>query len=88
MSQDESHLLDGYSLTTAKILYRLPDFESVLQTYIWQDYDFAPKYPKLQGFLEFWRKEIDGKLHSVHVNHRELISPSEVQFVKHEATLH
>lgn len=69
--------LQGYSLTTAEILYRMPDARSLLQTYVWQDYDLAPRYPKLRRFLDFWERELDGPLHSVKVGRRELISAAE-----------
>ena len=49
-------LLKGYSLTTAEILYRLPDHPALLQSYIWQDYDMSPRFPKLLGFLDFWTR--------------------------------
>lgn len=58
---------DGYRLTTAEILYHLPDHPLLLQTYIWQEFDKAPEYQRLQEFLKFWLKEIEGKLHSVKV---------------------
>jgi uncharacterized protein Usg len=45
----------GYGLTTAQILYRMPDHPSLLQTYIWQNYDLFPKFPALTDFLIFWR---------------------------------
>ena len=56
-----------YRLTTAKIVYRLPDEPERLQTFIWQKFDAAPEFPELSKFLDFWRKNIDGKLHSVMV---------------------
>ncbi len=59
--------LSEYRLTTAELLYRLPDHPQLLQSYIWQDYDRAPDFPMLLKFLEFWEREIDGKLHSVAV---------------------
>jgi hypothetical protein len=43
--------LEGFSLTTAEILYRLPDHPRLLQSYIWQDCYLAPKFPKLVDFL-------------------------------------
>ena len=61
--------LNDYRLTTAEILYRLPDHPGVLQTYIWQELDLAPRYPVLRKFLDFWERQIDGKLHSVRVAH-------------------
>jgi uncharacterized protein Usg len=56
-----------YRLTTAEIVYRLPDDPEQLQTFIWQKFDVAPDFPELSKFLDFWRKNIDGKLHSVKV---------------------
>lgn len=56
-----------YHLTTAEILYHLPDHPTLLQSYIWQDYDIAPRYPVLHKFLGFWTRELEGKLHSVRV---------------------
>jgi uncharacterized protein Usg len=51
---------DAYGLTTAHILYGLPDHPSLLQSYVWQDYDLAPKFPELRRFLEFWQREQEG----------------------------
>ena len=78
--------LAGYSLTTAEILYRLPDHPSLLQTYIWQDYDLHPRFPKLGNFLEFWSKNIEGQLHRIKVAHARLIHPCELKF--HSGALH
>ncbi len=57
----------GYQLTTAEILYHLPDFPDILQTYVWQEFDLAPRFPVLHQFLDFWSRELDGTLHSVRV---------------------
>lgn len=85
---DFSRMLKGYSLTTAEILYHLPDHPSLLQTYIWQDYDLHPKFPKLRSFLDFWEANLDGKLYKVSVSHRNLISPAEITHIGTELRLH
>jgi uncharacterized protein Usg len=78
MNQSEMELmLTGHGLTTAQIFYRMPDFESVIQTYVWQDYDTAPDFPKLFDFLDFWKRKLEGPLHSVQFTHRRLIQPGE-----------
>jgi uncharacterized protein Usg len=77
VSRDFEKQVNGFGLTTAHILYRLPDYQNILQTYVWQDYDLAPEYPTLRRFLEFWQREIEGPLHSVRVAHNRLIKPSE-----------
>jgi uncharacterized protein Usg len=66
--------LSEYRLTTAELLYRLPDHPMLLQSYLWQDYDRAPDFPMLLKFIEFWQREIDGKLHTVLVKHETMIT--------------
>ena len=80
--------LEGFSLTTAEILYRLPDHPTLLETYVWQDYDMAPRFPVLMKFLAFWRDRLDGPLHSVRVAHTTLIKPAEIRKVDAEMLLH
>ena len=79
--------MGDYRLTTAQIIYHLPDHENLLQEFIWQEYDVAPRYPSLQEFLGFWVKKIEGKLHSVYVAKQEIITPSDYRFADWEGTL-
>lgn len=80
--------LAGFSLTTAEILYRLPDHPSLLQSYIWQEYDSAPRFPKLKSFLDFWTAKLEGKLYKVTVTHSKLIRPAELRLVGAELKVH
>jgi len=73
--------LRGHVLTTAHILYCMPDHPHLLQTFIWQDYDQAPRFPILNRFLDFWQREIEGRLFSVSIAHRGLVSPAELRAV-------
>jgi uncharacterized protein Usg len=75
--------LAGYRLTTAEILYHLPDHPRLLQSFIWQHLDLAPSYPELHRFLDFWTREIDAKLHSVRVASSRLIRPAEWRHVRY-----
>ena len=79
--------LKDYRLTTAQILYHLPDHPALLQTYLWQEYDIAPVFPELKKFLEFWSKRIDGRLHSVYVASHKIITPGDTRFYDAEITL-
>src|SRR5579872_2300870 len=80
--------LRGYRLTTAEILYRLPDHPAMLQSFIWQDLDLAPRFPKLSKFLQFWQTSLDGKLFSVRVASCGMVSPSELALISREFVLH
>ena len=88
VSKDFIRQLEGYGLTTATILYGLPDHPKLLQTFIWQEYDLAPKFPVLHNFLAFWKRELEGPLHSVTVAHSRLIKPAEFKAVDGILTLH
>jgi len=83
----EKQLYNNYRLTTANIFYHLPDYPELLQEYIWQEYDLAPKFPALHDFLDFWAHELDGKLHSVYVASKKLIMPNEHLYYNAELTL-
>ena len=80
--------IPDWRLTTAEILYHLPDHPGVLQTFIWQQVDRAPGFPELSRFLDFWRREIEGPLHSVRVASSALIRPAELRYTNGQFTLH
>ena len=79
--------LRDYRLTTAEITYHMPDFPALLQKFIWQELDLAPKFPHLHKFLDFWHRNLDGRLHSVRVASCELIRPAEFRLVSNVLTL-
>ena len=85
---DTELMLKGYGLTTAEFFYRMPDYQNVLNSFVWQEYDLAPDHPRLFEFVEFWKKEIEGPLHSVRFTHRKLIGPGQWQNMVGEFTLH
>lgn len=74
--------MEGYGLTTAHILYRMPDHPSLLQSYVWQHYDLAPKFPELEKFLAFWDRELEGPIYKVEFAHKRLVGPNEWRTVK------
>ena len=89
MQKSETELmLEGYGLTTAELFYGMPDYPSVLNSFIWQEYDLAPDHPRLFEFIDFWKSEIEGPLRSVRFTHRKLISAGEYRNVTGEFTVH
>ncbi len=80
--------LRDYRLTTAEILYHLPDHPGLLQSYLWQNLDIAPAFPELRRFLQFWTREIEGKLHSIRVASGGTIRPAVMRHIDHLMALH
>ena len=79
MSTDRDFLLQvqGYGLMTAEVAYYMPDHPDLLQLFVWQQYDVAPRFPVLHRFLDHWRTDIEAVLHSVRVAHQHLVRPAE-----------
>ena len=73
--------MSGSGLTTAEIYYYRPDAQSLLQLFVWQEYDLAPDFPVLFQFLENWQQQLEGALHSVSISHQRLTKPAELRAV-------
>lgn len=86
--KDFEKQLRNYRLTTAEILYFMPDHPLLLQSYIWQELDLCPDFPTLKQFLNFWENNLDGRLHSVVIASAKLIQPSEVRHFPEGFWLH
>ena len=71
-----SQQLRGSRLTTAEVLYYLPDHPKLIQSFLWQTLDEAPRYPRVAQFLGFWRREIDAAIHSVRVGQVDAVRPA------------
>lgn len=67
----------GFGLTTAQIVYRMPDHLDLFQEYVWQRYDTFPEFPVLTAFIDFWQNKLDGPIHRVTVAHARLLMPAD-----------
>jgi uncharacterized protein Usg len=82
-SADFAKQVKGYGLTTAQILYRMPDHRNLVQEYLWQEYDLSPNFPELKKFLDYWRRNLDGPVLSVTITHAKIIKPVEFKAPGH-----
>jgi uncharacterized protein Usg len=78
----------GERLTTAEVLYYLPDHPALLQRFLWQTLDLAPGFPRIHRFLGFWRREIQAVIHSVNVSAAGLIAPARLQIAQDIGLVH
>ena len=88
MTTDFERRLNGATLLTAEVLYYIPDHPKLLQTFLWQTLDEAPRFPRLASFLDHWRREIEAALHSVRIAHNHLIGPQEWRAVDGIISIH
>jgi uncharacterized protein Usg len=79
--------LNGKGVLTTEILYFRPDYRSLLQTFVWQTMDTAPRFPRLAQFLDHWRQEIDAVIHSIRIAHADWVGPTEIRPIDGEFRL-
>lgn len=77
---DLQRQLDGWRMTTAEVLYYMPDHPRLLQSFVWQTLDLAPRYPRIAQFLDYWTREIEAVIHSVRIAGSEELAPAKVRF--------
>jgi uncharacterized protein Usg len=80
--------LRGERLTTAEVLFYLPDHPKLLQRFTWQTLDLAPEYPRVHRFLQFWRREIEAVIHSVTLSTEGAVQAPRVRIAGMMGVLH
>lgn len=73
---------DINKLVTLEVLYYLPDYPSILQSFIWQLNDLYPEYPKIYSFIGFWEKQIEAKINSITIIPNSNFIVPEYRFVE------
>lgn len=53
---------NGFELVTTKVLYRMPDHPSVLNTFIWRTHDQPPALLRVRAFIDHWQAEIEAQI--------------------------
>lgn len=71
----EKMLVKGYSLVTINVIYFLPDHRSLVNEFMWQTLDLRPKYPRIEKFLDYWRREIDAVIKEVQLSDSVGLNP-------------
>ncbi len=66
-------ILRRKSIVTVDILYWMPDYNNVLQEFVWQTSDIIPEYPRVHRFLNYWQENIEAVISEVRIADAETI---------------
>lgn len=64
----EAMISRGYVPVTVAVLYYMPDHRSILNEFVWQTLDLRPRYPRVESFLDHWRREIEAVIAEVRIS--------------------
>jgi len=60
----------------------MPDYNNVLQEFVWQTSDIIPEYPRVHRFLNYWQENIEAVISEVRIADAETIEyiPADVLY--------
>ena len=58
-------LINNKVFVMVNIFYWMPDYEDIIQEFIWQTKDIQPTYPRVNKFLFYWKNNIDAVINEV-----------------------
>ena len=54
-----------------QVVYYIPDYLHLVNEFIWQTEDQQPDYPRINQFLDYWDRNIDGPIKEVYIHDQE-----------------
>ena len=52
-----------------RVYYWMPDYNNILQEFMWQLNDVVPEYPRIHRFLNHWHENIEAVIETGEVSH-------------------
>jgi uncharacterized protein Usg len=74
----------NYRLVTVDILYYLPEYENMLQQFIWQTNDRVPELTRVYRFLNYWNEYIEAETKEVRIFCTDSFAIPSFNHVKYE----
>ena len=58
-------LINNKVFVMVNIFYWMPDYDDIIQEFIWQTKDVQPTYPRVNKFLFYWKNNVDAVINEV-----------------------
>ena len=55
------------TIVTVSVFYWMPDYQNILQQFIWQTDDVRPEYPRVHKFLNYWHDNIEAVIEEIEI---------------------
>ena len=55
------------TIVTVSVFYWMPDYQNILQQFIWQTDDVRPEYPRVHKFLNYWHDNFDAVIEEIEI---------------------
>ena len=61
------YIIRNKTLLTLNVYYWMPDYDNILQQFVWQTMDVKPKYPRINKFLDYWHNNIEAIVSEIQI---------------------
>ena len=61
-------IIKKWTVASVQVVYYMPDYFNLVNEFIWQTRDTKPNYPRIEKFLDYWDKNIDGPIKEVYIH--------------------
>ena len=55
------------TIVTVNVFYWMPDYQNVLQQFIWQTDDVSQEYPRVHKFFNYWHDNIEAVIEEIEI---------------------
>ena len=66
-----AYIIKKWTKASVQVVYYIPDYLHLVNEFIWQTEDQQPDYPRINRFLDYWDKNIDGPIKEVYIHAQE-----------------
>ena len=63
-----AYILKKWTTASVQVVYYIPDYIHLVNEFIWQTEDQRPDYPRIDRFLNYWDKHIEGPIKEVYIH--------------------
>ena len=66
-----AHIIEKWTLASVQVVYYIPNFPHIVNEFMWQTDDQRPDFPRIERFLNYWDRYIDGPIKEVYIYDHE-----------------
>ena len=66
-----AYIIEKWTVASVQVVYYIPDFPHIVNEFLWQTDDQRPDFPRIERFLNYWDRYIDGPIKEVYIYDHE-----------------
>jgi uncharacterized protein Usg len=77
-------LVKDFRLVTIGVFYYLPEYNNIIQEFVWQTDDCVPELVRVHKFLNYWNEHIEAKIQEVRISYANPFLTTDFKHINYE----